>query len=849
MPRETLLAAGRRIDWADRLVAVFAVLLILLGILLFGGGVWLLALGGSWYYALAGIAVAASGGLMLAGSLWGVWLYLITWALTWLWAFWEVGTNGWALVPRVVAPTLLAVLALLCIPVLRRLQRGTAAPAPVEHRRTRVRELATAAAAVVVVALLAAGGIALVRSSHAQEAVTQPPASQPGAQPSASQPDMPPAGNTATGATASAAPSNGSDTLAAAGDWPAYGGTNHALRYTALDEITPANVGKLKRVWTFETGDLPDKETKGKYSPETTPIKVGDRLYLCSAKNIIISLDAATGKEWWRYDPKVSDDSVPYGATCRGVAFYRAPDATADALCAERIIEGTLDARLIAVDAKKGIPCPDFGDNGVVYLLDGIGESVPGWYGNVAAPTIVRNVVVMGAQVQDGQAEDAPSGVIRGYDAVSGKLLWAWDMGRPDQTGAPPAGQTYTRGTPNMWTSAAGDDALGYVYVPLGNSAVDYYGGNRKPYENDFSSSLVAIDVTTGKPVWHFQTVHYDVWDYDLGSQPTLADVPTQNGVVPAVILSSKQGEIYVLDRKNGKPLFPVEERKVPTGGVEKDKLSPTQPFSGFHTVAKPPLREIDMWGMSPLDQLWCRIQFRQVTYQGQYTPPTTDGWFLEYPGYNGGSDWGSVAVDPGRNILVVNYNNMANKVRLVPRAEADKMGIKPINVPHEPPPAGLTEYGAQAGAPYADAVNPGWRQWTKLMCTQPPYGGITAIDLSSGKTLWDEPLGQAINNGPFGLPSGLPVPIGTPNNGGALVTKSGLIFIAAATDDLIRAIDIKTGKVLWTDKLPAGGQATPMAFEANGHEFIGFMAGGHHFMETKPGDFVLAYRLPDDAV
>jgi quinoprotein glucose dehydrogenase len=386
---------------------------------------------------------------------------------------------------------------------------------------------------------------------------------------------------------------------------------------------------------------------------------------------------------------------------------------------------------------------------------------------------------------------------------------------------------------------------LGYVYVPLGNSSVDYYGGNRKDYENEYSSSLVAIDVTTGKPVWHFQTVHYDLWDYDLGSQPTLVDVPTANGPVPAVVLPSKQGEIFVLDRRTGRSLFPIEEHKVPIGGVEPQNLSQTQPYSDYHSVAKPALTEKDMWGMSPLDQLWCRIQFRQVSYQGRYTPPTADKDYLEYPSYNGGTDWGSAAVDPKRGVLIVNYNNMANNDRLLPRAQADRLGLKPINVPHQPMKPGIVEYGAQAGAPYADRINPGWRQRTGLMCTQPPYGGITAIDLATGKTLWDVPLGEARANGPFGIPSMLPITIGTPNNGGPLITAGGLVFVAAATDDLLRAIDIQTGKVVWKDHLPAGGQATPMAYEENGNEYIGFMAGGHHFMHTPIGDYVLAYALP----
>ena len=816
-----LASPSRSRSIGDWLVIAFCVLLLAIGLLLVIEGLWLIALGGSWYYLVAGLGLIASAAMMLNGSPTGVWTYLVLLLCTWMWALWEVGADGWALVPRVTGPTILGLLALLCLPVLMRGQRHG------QPRRAFGAQNGKAAAAIWVL-VAAAGTLMVVSLSSAQER--------------AAKTNMSDAFKTAAlQSTQAQAPTP----KVAAEDWVAYGGTNHALRYSTLDQINRDNVKKLKRVWTFHTRDLPDKQTEGKYSPETTPIKVGDRVYVCSAKNQIIGLNATTGLEIWRYDPKVPDDAIPYGATCRGVSYYEKPNAAPDELCATRILEGTLDARLIAVDAGSGALCPDFGSNGTVDLWRGMGERVPGWYGNVAALTIVRNIVVVGGQVQDGQAEAAPSGVIRGYDAATGKLAWAWDMCKPSLTGAPPPGETYTRGTPNMWTSAAGDDQLGYVYLPLGNSSVDYYGANRKPCENEFSSSLVALDVTTGKPVWHFQTVHYDLWDYDLGSQPTLVDFPTDHGPVPAVIQPSKQGDIYVLDRRTGKSLFPIGERKVPTGGVEAENLRKTQPHSTYHTLAGGPLTEKDMWGMTPLDQAWCRIQFRQASYQGQYTPPTQDRPFIEYPSYNGGSDWGSVAVDPKDGILVANYNQMANYDRLIARKQADKIGAFPINVPHKPLPSGRTEYGAQAGAPYGIQVTPGWRTWTGLMCTRPPYGGIRAIDLKTGKTIWDRPLGEARANGPWGLPSLLPISIGTPNNGGPLITAGGLIFVAAATDNLIRAIDIKTGKVLWQDTLPAGGQATPMAFEANGREYIGFMAGGHHFMKTPVGDSVIAYALP----
>jgi quinoprotein glucose dehydrogenase len=279
---------------------------------------------------------------------------------------------------------------------------------------------------------------------------------------------------------------------------------------------------------------------------------------------------------------------------------------------------------------------------------------------------------------------------------------------------------------------------------------------------------------------------------------------------------------------------------------VEPQQRSKTQLFSLFHTLRKPDLTEAKMWGMTPIDQMICRIQFRRASYQGIYTPPVTQGHSVEYPGYNGGSDWGGIALDPQRGVIVANYNDMPNYVRLVPRAEADRLGWAPREQARGAIGGAEGAGDPQMGAPYAIQINAGWRlPVTGLLCKEPPYGNIRAIDLKSGKTLWDRPLGTARRNGPFGIPSMLPVSIGTPNNGGAVVTAGGLIFVAAATDNLIRAIDMNSGKTLWTDVLPAGGQATPMTYEADGRQYVVIMAGGHHFMETPIGDELVAYALP----
>jgi len=629
-------------------------------------------------------------------------------------------------------------------------------------------------------------------------------------------------------------------------DWTAYGRNNAATRYSPLDQIDRDNVSELKPVWGYRTGNLPDQSVVDKkWAPETTPLKVGDNLYLCDALNVLISLDASSGRERWRYDPKVSTDHIPYSATCRGVSYYEVPDAPDNTACKRRIIEGTLDAELVAVDADTGVPCADFGHAGHVDLMEGMGDSVPGYVAVTSPPTIVRGVAVVGHQVLDGQKEDAPSGVIRGYDAATGELAWAWDMGRPGETGLPEGDDVYTRGTPNAWTIFSGDEALGLVYVPMGNSSVDYWSGNRREFEKPYSTALVALDVTNGTVRWVFQTVHNDVWDYDLGSQGSLIDFPVGDGrTVPAVVLPTKMGDIYVLDRRTGEPLTPVEERPVPASTLPDEMLSPTQPFSvGMPSTPREQLTETDAWGVTPLDQLWCRIQFKRASYEGMYTPPSVDRPFLQWPSYNGGNDWGSAAVNTDRNILVLNYNHIAMYDQLIPRDEANERGMVPLGVP-----GGSTSSGGsvpQAGSPYAVSIA-AWRNgFTGVPCSRPPFGGIMAIDLNTRKVLWNEPLGTARHNGPFGISSHLPVKVGTPNNGGPVITAGGLIFIAAATDNLIRAIDIDTGEVLWQDVLPAGGQATPMTYEANGRQYLVIVAGGHHFMETPPGDYVVAYSLP----
>jgi quinoprotein glucose dehydrogenase len=824
--------------------------LVLFGLPIFGGGVWLIILGGSWYYLLAGIGLLATAYFLFRRELTAVWIYGLTYLGTVIWALWEAGLDGWAQVPRLVAPTVVLILVLTTIRSLRR------------PERTDRSALAgtTAFIAGLVACIAVAGGPS--PNLHAQE-VTPPDAGAPAV---LGEP-VGPAPATAAGAPLPAAPAPVPgetpvpEPVAAAPaapryvpletgvDWPAYGGTHRAARYSPLDQITRDNVGQLEQIWEFRTGDLPENDEP--FGNQNTPVKVGNRLYLCSALNKISALDAATGAEFWTYDPQTPVDAIGYNASCRGLVYFEDPAAEPNALCASRVVNLTHDARMIALDTQTGQPCDDFGNAGIVNLLEGIGETAPGFYAPTSPPTLVRDVLVVGSQVSDGQTREAPSGVIRGYDARTGALKWAWDMGRPEEKGLPPEGQIYTPGTPNMWTIASGDDELGLVYMPMGNSAVDYWGGDRSEAENTYSTAIVALDVETGDVRWHYQTVHYDIWDYDLGGQGTLVDFPAPDGPVPAIIMPSKQAQFYILDRATGKPLVNIEERPAPQGGVEPERLSPTQPYvTDFPNLLKPDLTEADMWGTTPLDQLWCRIQFRQAAYDGVYTPPTVDRPWIQFPGYNGGVDWGGVAVDPVKGIMITNYNNMPNYNQLVPREEVDAAGVLPITDPNYDPDAGGGSHGSlspQAQTPYGIRVNAGWRvPFTGMLCKQPPYGGIAAIDLNTREVLWDRPFGSARKNGPFGIPSMLPLEIGTPNNGGGVVTASGLFFIAATTDDLLRAIDIETGEEVWQVALPAGGQATPMTYEVDGRQILVINAGGHDFMETPIGDYFIAYALPE---
>jgi quinoprotein glucose dehydrogenase len=616
-------------------------------------------------------------------------------------------------------------------------------------------------------------------------------------------------------------------------DWPDYGGTKRAERYSPLTQITRQNVGHLEVAWEYHTGDVSDGkgEVRSTTAFEATPILVDETLYLCSPFNRVIALDPETGAERWVYDPKI-DLTGRYAnqLVCRGVSTWLDPDRGALSPCRRRIYTGTNDARLIALDAATGRPCADFGNGGEVDLTIGIGEILwKGEYQVTSPPAVAGDVVVVGSAVSDNARTDAPSGVVRGFDVRTGALRWSWDP-VPENFGMRVEGQ-YVLGTPNVWAPFAVDEERDLVFAPTGNSAPDYYGGHRNGLDL-YPSSVVALRGSTGEVVWAFQTVHHDLWDYDVPAQPTLTTLVRDGRQIPAVIQATKMGHVFVLHRETGEPLFPVEERPVPQDGVPGEKLSPTQPFP----VKPPPIgqREIrpeDAWGITPWDRRACRKWIESLRFDGIFTPPTLQGT-LVLPGNGGGTNWGGLAVDPERQIVVTKVSNFAFVVTLMPTEEYERERAANPGV----------EIVPQRGTPYAlrreVLLSP-----LGLPCTPPPWGQLVAVDLKSGEIAWDVTLGTVRDLAP------IPIPIewGTPNLGGPLLTASGLTFIGAAMDDYLRAFDIETGEELWKGRLPAGGQATPMAYRLrrDGKQYVVIAAGGHGRAGTTLGDSVIAFALP----
>lgn len=772
-----------------------ALFIVALGLALVIGGLRLLLLDGSSYYALCGGALIVSGALLWRGHRWGTRLYWLILLVTAAWALFEVGLHPWGLAVRLGLLTIVGVFLFLAGHSLHHAVRRPLAPEWI-------------VIAIVAIILVMAGAWLI--------------------------------GPSAPRATVASSSAEISST-----DWNVYGGNRGGTRFSALTQITPANVAELEQAWTFHTGDLsaggPEPidalgGLKGLYGVsgfQATPLQVGDTLYTCSERNMALALDADSGVQRWRFDPQGETAALTH-SSCRGVAYHEQPSASG--LCATRILHGSLDGRLWALDAKSGQPCPEFGEQGSVSLREGLSNPEIGYH--MTAPgTVAKGVVVVGAWIPDNQSVTEPSGVVRAYDVVSGALVWAWDMGQPDRRGAPPPGETYTPGTPNVWSFGSVDESLNLIYLPTGNASPDLWGGSRRIFDDQYSSSVVALDLTTGRPRWSFQTTHHDLWDYDVPAQPLLFDLPAAGGVRPWLIQATKPGEIFILDRRTGEPIVPVVERPVPQGAAVGDRLAPTQPFSEL-SVRPPDLSEAQMWGITPLDQLWCRIRFREARYEGIYTPPG-ERPTINFPGSFGAISWGGLAVDEQRQLLISNKTSVAYYMQLIPRDQA------PESARRRRDPTSY-QWLPMEQTPYVARIRP-FVSPLSIPCNQPPWGHLQAIDLQTNRTLWKRSIGTARDSGPWGIATRLPLPIGTPTQGGAISTASGLTFIAATADNYLRAFETQTGKELWRARLPAGGQATPMTYRSpkSGRQYVVISAGGHSGMKTRRGDFLVAFALP----
>jgi len=632
-----------------------------------------------------------------------------------------------------------------------------------------------------------------------------------------------------------------------ASDWGFYGADAFGQHYSSLDQIKRENVDSLTVAWTYRTGELGEGFARSsKLTFEATPVLAFGLLYLETATNIVIALDPETGVQKWRYDPKI-DRKRPYSdVAARGVSIWEETDPKRQAAknpdsCANRVFVGTLDARLIALDATSGRPCADFGTGGQVDLTTNLRIRDRGDYEVTSPPAILGDTVVVGSSVGDNRATNVERGVIRAFDARTGAPRWSFDP-IPDSPTHPSAAewnpaQAATTGAANSWGVMSVDEEHGYVLVPTGSASPDFFGGKRLG-SNRLANSLLALDAATGKLAWHQQLIHHDLWDFDLAAQPALVDIEVQGIPVPAVIQATKTGMLYVFDRTKGQPLFPITEKTVPRSTVPGEEAAVTQPFSSIPSlVSQRKLDPADAWGVTFWDRGKCRDLIASHRNEGIFTPPDTRGTIL-WPGYIGGVNWGGIAVDQSRQRIFAAVNHLPMVVTLMTQQTLESQA-KSDDFPH-------SEFARQAGTPYGMRREPLLSPWG-LPCTAPPWGTLVSIDLRRNRIVWQVPLGSTEGIGPWFAPTRN---FGTPNMGGPIATAGDLVFVGAAMDSYFRAFDLETGRELWKYRLPAGGQATPMTYRAgrDHRQYVVIAAGGHGALGTPRGDYVVAFALPKGA-
>jgi quinoprotein glucose dehydrogenase len=656
---------------------------------------------------------------------------------------------------------------------------------------------------------------------------------------------------------------------AAAAEWPAYAGSPDGSHFAALTDITGDNVRTLRVAWTYRTGDVSDGSGgRPGTNFEATPIMLDGTLYTSTPFGRVVALDAETGAERWAFDPHVNQGIATHDAlTSRGVATWLDSTRVGAAVCRRRIFLATFDARLIALDARTGERCADFGERGEVDLRAGVRNIAFDLadYHESSAPAVVRGLVVVGSAISDNRRLDEPSGVVRAFDARTGALRWGWEPlvdvapydaepkrgmtkraapGREAPGREAPGREAPGRGAPgrgvpmvragaaNAWSTLSVDEERGLVFVPTGSASPDHFGGMR-PGPNLHANSIVALHAETGAVAWAFQLVHHDLWDYDASSQPALFTLTRDGRSIPAVAQGSKTGSLFLFNRETGEPLFPVEERAVPASDVAGEQASPTQPVPlKPRSLAPQGLKPEDAWGVTFLDRGACRRRIASLRSEGIFTPPSVRGT-VEFPGFIGGMNWGGVAVDAARGLIVANTNRIAGVVTLIPRESPDAK---------RPNREWTALVYAADSTPYV-VRREILRSPLGAPCNPPPWSALSAVDVTTGEVKWEVPLGTLRDLTWIPTPSRW----GSPTLGGPLATAGGLVFIAAAMDHTLRAFDIETGRELWHATLPASAQATPMSYRTRigGKQFIVISAGGHQEMHSKLGDYIVAFTLP----
>ena len=625
-------------------------------------------------------------------------------------------------------------------------------------------------------------------------------------------------------------------------DWPAYGGDAGGQRYSVHNQINATNVDSLQVAWTFHTGALqnvsnPFSNIRANF--EATPVLWHDMLFFDTPFDEIFALNASTGKKIWSYDPAIDRNQNIYIVTSRGVALWRARRPVAGVCGQERVFVATLDRRLIARDARTGQACEGFGDHGTVDLAAGMGLSSVALrlYGFTSPPTVVGDIVVLGSSIGDNQTIEAPSGMVRGFTAITGRLVWSWEP-------LPWAASTHPRaGSGNAWSIISADPERDMIYLPTGSPSTDYYGGFR-PGDNRDADSIVALKASTGQRVWAFQLVHHDLWDYDTPSEPLLF---TFRKTIPAVAVTTKTGMIFVFNRITGEPLYPIIERPVPQSNLPGEKTWPTQPFSTLPTLTPLSFGPQDLTIDDPAERAACAKQLTEVINNGIFSPPALKNTLL-YPGPLGGANWGSPGIDPVTGILYVHTNSLAYSMRQIPKAssfleKAERYveRLIPPSFSNEMPDAlskyktpDSGEFSGQDGAPY-QLFRGSFNTPKGTPCSPQPWGALVAVNLNTGTKSWVTPQGTNIpgkQTGSIGL-------------GGPVVTAGGLVFIGATSEPLLRAFDSRSGKQLWEASLPAAANATPMTYQVYGRQFVVVAAGGEGMLGNPQNDAVVAFALP----